>query len=186
MQMKFCPQCNTYNSDSATTCENCGASLSSASATSQTVLTTERPMKWYKFIIYFQLFASGVLTAIQGLSLASGATYSTQGVDASTVYSYYNGLQVVDILFGLMMLVLAVLCFISRSKLAGFKADGPSFYLKVLGASVGVSLLYIVIASMVTGVNLVGIQTIVGIIANVVLIFINKQYFDKRSDLFVR
>ena len=66
--------------------------------------TTTKPlgMKWYKFLIYFALFAGAFVNFIYGINYISGGIYvvETNGLTtADTVYKLYGvGLQVVDIL----------------------------------------------------------------------------------------
>ena len=49
------------------------------------------PMNWYKFLIYFALFASCVLNAIYGLGMLTGMVY---GDASSLVYAFYGSLKV--------------------------------------------------------------------------------------------
>ena len=67
------------------------------------------PMNWYKFLIYFALFASCVINAITGIGLMTGMIY---GEASSYVYAFFGGLRVVDLLIGAVMICVAVLAII--------------------------------------------------------------------------
>ena len=72
------------------------------------------PMNWYKFVIYFALFASAVLNGITGIMHLTGGYWSAQGVEAEWIYAVFSGLQVVDIFVGIASLVLAAFAIVTR------------------------------------------------------------------------
>lgn len=73
----------------------------------QTVTPADVPMKWFKFIINFQLILSALSFLIDGLNLMTGAYY---GVEASSyLFAYYPGLKAFSSVAGLLSLALAVL-----------------------------------------------------------------------------
>lgn len=148
-------------------------------------VSTEMPMKWYKFVIYFQLFASAVIGFISGISYMLGLQYG-DGL-GSMVYGFYRGLKSVDIITGLLSWGMAVMAIISRQKLKNFKKDAVTWYLLTLGCNFVLPIFYIVVGSAVTGLNMIaeGGFSITSAIICIAMIILNKVYFDKRKELFV-
>lgn len=146
------------------------------------------PMKWHKFLIYFSLWAGAVLNVFTAIGMLTGSLYTVSGADPEMIYSVFNGLQTVDVLIGLASLALAALLIVTRFSLAGFKANGPKLLLIAYAASTAVELLYPLIAASVTGLSftdLMDSSSITSLITSVVMIFVNKNYYDKRASLFV-
>lgn len=144
------------------------------------------PMNWYKFLIYFALFASCVINAITGLSLITGMVY---GDASGLVYSFYSALKIVDLLIGAAMIALAVLAIITRQKLAKYKKDGPSYLMFLYAANMGVTIVYLILATMVVGDwllngNIVG-QYVASTAVSVIMMVVNNIYFKKRASMFV-
>ena len=144
------------------------------------------PMNWYKFLIYFALFASCVLNAITGLALLTGAIY---GDASGLVYSFYGALKIVDLLIGAVMIAVAVLAIITRQKLAKFKADGPSFLMILYGVNIAATVLYLILATLVVGDWLLSgdvvSQYVISTAVSIVMIVVNNIYFKKRASMFV-
>lgn len=147
------------------------------------------PMNWFKFIIYFQLFASCVLNVISGFVVLTGSHY---GGDAEAVYRIFSGLQTADILYGLMLLGIAVFAIVVRTRLAKFSSNGPKMYLGFLGASIVIPIIYLVAANMAISesywgryVELDYTSPSVNIATSVILLCCNVAYFNKRKHLFV-
>lgn len=143
-------------------------------------------MRWYKFLIYFALFASCVLNALSGLSLVTGLIY---GDSRELVYLVFGSLRVVDLLIGIAMIALAVFDIVVRQKLAHFRSNGPRFLLLLYVASIVVSLLYLILATAIVGDWILSSDTIsqyaTNTILSVVMILVNNIYFKKRASLFV-
>ena len=66
-------------------------------------------MGWYKFLIYFSLFASAALNIISGISSITGLHY---GEFNQLIYAYYGGLKTVDIIMGFFSIALGVVSII--------------------------------------------------------------------------
>ncbi len=144
-----------------------------------------QPMKWYKFIIYFQLFAAMVLNIISGISAFTGAQY---GDDTGLVYYYYDGLKTVDILMGIACILLAVGDLVARQKLSGFKRDAIRWYLGVMAATAVVTVVYLIAVCAVTGLSVTNVMgqgnLRISIWTAVVMIAVNYTYFQKRRNMF--
>ncbi|WP_144743554.1 zinc ribbon domain-containing protein [Enorma burkinafasonensis] len=147
--------------------------------------TAQLGMKWYKFVIWFQLFAAALLAIGQAIQLFTGLQYEGS---AHAVYLLYGGVRVLDILTALVMLGLAAFAILVRFELAGFKRDAPMHYLIYLAAIIGVNVLYSLLFIILIHASFAAIFTpsfIGTFIGYGALIFANKIYFDKRQALFV-
>ena len=144
-----------------------------------------RGMKWFKFIIYFQLFANALLNLVNALTVFTGAHY--QG-SADTVYSVFPAQHTVDIVYGILCLALAALGIYTRFRLSAFKRNGPGLYLGLIAANILVPVLYMLLSSAVTGIpmaSLLDVNGLASLAGNVIMLIVNKIYFDRRKDLFV-
>jgi len=139
------------------------------------------PMKWYKFLIYFSLFASGVLNILSGIGVFT-AMFSDP--DTIRLYDQYAIVQLVDIVNGLISIAVGVLAFYTRSCLAKYRANGPKL-LTILYAITAASYLLVVlgILAVVPSANISSHVT--SIASSVAFIFINRAYFKKRAHLFI-
>ena len=151
--------------------------------------TTTKPlgMKWYKFLIYFALFAGAFVNFIYGINYISGGIYvvETNGlITADSVYKLYGvGLQVVDILYGLLLLALAVFCLVLRNQLAKYKPDAPHFVRIFYSILAGAPFLYSIIVALITSQSL-GIEAMLSLIVGLIFTLWNVEYFKKRAHLF--
>ena len=147
-----------------------------------------KPMAWFKFIIYFQLWAGAVLNFLNGIQALNGSQYSMQGVDADLVYSVFPGLETADMFYGIMALAMAVFAIVVRFRLAGYNSDGPNLYLAYLGAGIAISLIYGIWASSALSVEDITINiwpSLIGsMIGSGIMLACNAVYFGKRKDLF--
>ena len=141
-------------------------------------------MKWFKFIIYFQLFASMLMLIRDGVTTATGAQY---GGDAEFIYALWPSLKTIDILYAIFCFVLAAFALYVRMSLAKYKEQGPKLYLTLLICNLVFPFLYLAAASLATGISmseLFSADLIGGALALIILIFVNKKYFNNRKHLF--
>lgn len=148
------------------------------------------PMKWYKFLIYFSLILTGLSNMYTGVQAVMGMQYGTKEQSAQ-VYAVYPGLHILDIVYGVLLIILGVFVFIVRQQLAGYRAKGPKYLLIMYIASLVLEVFYIGVGSLLSGVNLLtssesGIMLISSILVSLFMIGANKVYFDKRAHLFTR
>lgn len=146
----------------------------------------QQPMKWFKFLIYFALWASGILNIIGGIPLLTGSHY---GEYASQIYSYYDGLQLVDVILGLASIGLGVLAIYARFRLAGYYKNGPQFLSILYIATAALSVFQIIAYNVViTGVSeyINYSSVVVQIAVSAVMVGVNNTYFKKRSDMFTK
>ena len=111
------------------------------------------PMKWYKFLIYFSLILTGLSNMYTGVQAVMGMQYGTKEQSAQ-VYAVYPGLHILDIVYGVLLIILGVFVFIVRQQLAGYRAKGPKYLLIMYIASLVLEVFYIGAGSLLSGVNL--------------------------------
>lgn len=140
------------------------------------------PMKWHNFLIYFSLWAGGIINAILGLTYITGAVY---GDEMDLIYRYFDGLKAIDMLYGVVCIGLGVLLIITRFQLAGYKSSGPAMLTITYIAALAVSVLYSLIASGITGLSLLELVNPASLGGSIAMIFINRAYYNKRAELFV-
>lgn len=149
----------------------------------------ELPMKWFKFLIFFSLFASAVLNTISGIIALTGAQYEQEYKGAKElVYAYFEGLQTVDMIYGVALIAIAAFAIYVRVRLAGYYANGPKLLNVLYLANAGFGLFYIIALQSIVGsdVNLDMTSAITSIITSVVMVGVNTVYFKKRAHLFVK
>lgn len=144
----------------------------------------ELPMKWFEFVIYIQLFGHMLLRLGNAVILFTGIIYKKQGIEAEELYSMYPQLSMLDKLFIVVCLILAVLAIVVRQRLAKYKKDGPNMYLMFILVQIFALGIYNVGAYII--VQSGDFSRIIGQIVGLVILFTaNKVYFDKRKSLFV-
>jgi hypothetical protein len=184
--MKYCAHCGKEHCDEAVICTGCGVSFEPAK---------KRPMKWYKFLIYFSIILGAVLNALLGVLYLTGWTYPlTNNISADFIYSLYGkGYRIMDMVYGVVLIAIAILGFVTRHRLAKFKKNGPATLYALYISSTLVSLIYTVLSSAFAAavsdgtVFMIGyaIGQVIGQIAGTALVvFLNYIYFKKRRDLF--
>lgn len=146
---------------------------------------TEQGMKWFKFIIWVQLFLNAILNLREGITALTGAQYDGM---AERVYRFYENLKIYDTIYGVAVILLAAYAIWVRFKLSGFKKDGPMMYFICLGANIVIPLIYVALASGEIGVSMGDVlsngssTTIVG---SIIMLVVNIVYFKNRKHLFV-
>ena len=145
-------------------------------------------MAWYKFLIYFGLFAGAFLNFIYGVNYLTGGIYYSQTdgqFTAEIIYKFYGEiLKIVDVIFGFVLIVLAFLSFVVRQKLRKYSLDAPKWTYVFYFISLGASCIYLFAVAFITE-ELISIPQVCSLIINIGILFFNKQYFSKRSHLFV-
>lgn len=205
----FCPNCGKQVSDDARFCPSCGGALSPAgptppapgpvppspatgnapapypSPTQPPTFAPEQGMKWFKFIIWVQLFLSALILLGQAFQFFTGSLY---GDSARFVYALYDGLKTADVIMGIVSVAMAGTAIYVRMELAGFKRDAPMHYLVYLGAGVLAPLIYLVLASVISGIpieQMMNASSLGSVVGGLIMIVVNKVYFDRRAQLFV-
>lgn len=161
-------------------------------------------MKWFKFLIYFAMWASAVLNAFNAYAFFSDYRYTEKGTSFQKFYySLFDGLQALDIVVGILCIVAAVIAIVTRFRLASFHKDGPKWLSMVYALNILISLVYVIGVIIVVenaaapGANtekllwgedsVFQLQSYVGtMIGGVLMIGLNGVYFKKRKHLFTK
>ena len=151
-------------------------------ASADVAAAPQRGMKWFKFIIYFQLWASMLVYLVTAGKYLTGAYYEGS---AEMVYDFFPALQPLDIVMGVVCLALAVYAVVVQRALAKFRAKGPMMYYLMYIVNTAVTVLYLIIGSIIIGQSAFTAEVAGSIIGSIVMLFVNIPYFNNRKHLFV-
>lgn len=143
-------------------------------------LLAETPMKWYKFIIYFQLILGPLANLGNALQYFMGTFYGEQ---SELVYTMFPKLKSADIVYGVLLLAGVGFAIYVRYTLTEYYSKAPNLLKLYYGLSAVIPLIYSMYLKATT--SLVVQSQVPGLILNVVLILATSVYFDKRKDLFI-
>lgn len=146
------------------------------------IATPQRGMKWFKFIIYFQLWASLLSALIAAEKYFTGAYYEGY---ADWAYSFYRGLRELDICMGILYIALGVYAVFVQRSLAKLRVKGPMMYYSFCAGSIALALLNVIAASLIVGYSLFSADVAAELAPSVILLLINIRYFNNRKHLFV-
>lgn len=146
------------------------------------LLTTEHPMKWYQFTVYFQLFAFAAIYVVQAMMHLQGLIkgFGT----AEELYIKYPTLKQVEVIMAILGFFIAVLSIVARQLLWHFHAKGPKAYLLVMALAGLYSFIYDGLASLVIGLPIFTGYDIGEVISTVAIVILCKNYFENRRELF--
>ena len=147
---------------------------------------TGQPMKGFKFLIYFGLFAGALLNLISGIMQLTGGHY---GEEKELVYYVFSDMKTVDLIFGILLIFLAVFGVYTRFQLSSYRRRGPTCLNVLYIANIILSLAYLIAASALTQINIVelgGASMITSLVVSICMVVVNTIYFKKRSQLFVK
>ena len=183
----ICPKCGASIDDATQKCPVCGGEVMQLEyATEGQVLAEEHPMKWFKFLIYFSLFASAVLNVINAMSFLTGSMY---GANAVLVYETFDGLKVLDTIVGIASLGFAALAIYTRFRLSGYHRNGPTMVSVTYIATAIMNLTYMIGAYIVLPAEVAQelnmSSTISSVCTAIFMVCVNRIYFKKRSYLFI-
>ena len=201
--MGVCNNCGNQISDGQLTCPICGAYTGAGAQAdnqapqqnmyNQQGMYNQAPqqpqpelgMKWFHFVIYFQLFVSTLVGLWNGFQLLTGRIY---GENTDRVYSYFSGLKGVDTIIGICYIALGIFSLVTRFMLADFKKSGPAMYIGMQVADLVVLIAYIAsVTSIVDGLSEYISSSNYGSLAtSIVMLICNIVYFKKRKHLFNR
>lgn len=187
-----CPFCGAYADDNAKYCPQCQVDLQDVEIPKVRESGTEAPapelgMGWYKFLIWFALFAGALLNFVRGIQLLTGAYYDGY---ADEVYRFYDGLQALDMVAALALITLAVMGIVARFSLAAYKKNGPKLLIAIYAFNAGIQVIYVLAAdSIVSAVtSAVSLDISSGFSSAAIALAmaaINYSYFKKRAHMFV-
>ena len=142
------------------------------------------PMKWHNFLIYFQLWFNAAMMLRTSMMLLTGEQYAG---GANLLYAPLDDLRSVDTFIAVLYIYLAVYAILTRFSLANLKSGAPQQLIGFYAANAVVALLYLLLASSITGLSLgkfADSSTCFIIADAAVFIFINRIYYSRRAHLF--
>ncbi len=140
--------------------------------------------RWYKFLIYFALWAIAFIYFVIGLMLIYGTHYKLIGLSTDKVYDYYSDLKQLDTFFGIVNIFISVYIIIVRYYLSNLKFVAPKMLLTMHVAIVFFNLLYIIVFP--TKLNHISnLYNILWLIINVSVMIFNYVYFEKCKFAFI-
>ena len=173
----YCKNCGTKLTEDAAFCTVCGAQVEGASplpADPAVLPQNTYPMKWHKFLIYFQLFVAAILNLFNGVQYFAGLFSDPDGFGTwSAIYIFY----------GVVSVVLAVLAIYVRFRLAGFRKNGPKMYILFLCITCVLGVLNL-ISVMGSEIYLVS-SAVSSLFTNALMLVLTNIYYKKRADLFI-
>lgn len=190
----FCGKCGNQVAEGQTFCAACGSRIEQpVNAAGQqpvyqapTKKVTTHPMGWYKFLIYFGLFAGAAVNLYNGVMALTGEHYD--GLK-ETVYYVFPEMKSTDMIFGVLCIGLAVLGVYARFRLSAYKANAPQMVVSLYLAAIGASVFYLVrVNSIVSTVdpNAMDMSSVMPqLCTSAVMAIVNYVYFKKRADMFV-
>ena len=205
----FCKYCGKEVDETATFCQHCGAAIKKeennsentseslfdqpVSASAEQIVPEKPPvvypMKWWKFLVYFLLFAGAVLNLFSGIGQLTGSIYEEVPGDGSIemVYRAFPALKPIDIIVGLLTIGLAVFAIFVRQALYKFKAIGPKLLIIMYAASCIINAVYCVAVFIVVPEIAQDMMTdfITTIATGIIMVVVNIIYFRTRKELFV-
>lgn len=88
-------------------------------------------------------------------------------------------------MYGILLLVLAVFMIVTRFQLSGLKKNGPKMIVALYGLNIAIAIIYAILISCTTDYMAFDASTVGQCILPIVMIIVNKVYFDRRKDIFV-
>jgi hypothetical protein len=188
----LCPKCGNPVEEGDRFCLNCGAPVAESAPEPQQVapatsLQPQPKMGWFKFLIYFSLFAAAVLNVVNAIQLLTGSHYGNSDA-AKLVYMVFPDMKGIDMITGFCMIAMAAVALIARFRLAGFHKNGPTLLYIVYAGNTIINLIYYFAAGSIVSFEVLtkaSSNVITNAVVSIVMIIINVTYFGKRKHLFV-
>ena len=214
---KKCPRCGTSCGDAQAFCPRCGTKLPAAQPSygQRPPPGPQRPqgrspygpgpqppygqqsyvgMGWFKFLIYFWLFAFGIAYILFGIAMLAGNGHyeSVYGVavNVSSLYYYsFPSLKIVDIIYGIFLILVGGDAIFARMQLAAYRAYGIKHLKNTLTTAIAVNVIYMVVAAIIFGgmteyLSAFFATPVSMVIVVVIILAINSSYFRKRAYMF--
>ena len=162
---------------------------------SSSVLNTDMPMKWHKFLIYFSLWAGMLVSVYKVFMVMTGERYGGENYK-NMFYRVFPSLQTIDMIFIVLVAATAVLQFLTWMNLSKFRKNGPVLLTASYAGAIVSSLFYLMGTSSVLSGAGYDVSSIMGsdgmsqytssIVASLAMIVINTIYYKKRAHLFTK
>lgn len=189
-----CSKCGTSCPEEAQFCPNCGAPMVKASQAQQGMPSVAAPygepqqgMKWFQVMRVFMVLGA-IVWAAGAVLLVTGMIWMQSGYDPSWVYGLYPAMQARDIFSGVLSLGAAVLCGMTAYCMTKHDRRTPLLATVVYGVTCAVSVVNVLLSDAVVGVFPYEDVSIAGtyVVLGIVMVLVNRSYFNKRKHLFVK
>lgn len=185
--MASCRLCGNRLDPNQPNCPACGTPVGKVLQPED--LAPQRGMKFFKFLIYFFLWAEAVGALLTGLRYLFG---NALGPDTQYIYSEYPQISTTHIGFGIFYIAYAAFAIFTRFALARYRAIGPKLLIAYYALDLAAELMYF-ICMMSVGTIRIGFFSAIGvkfplgaIIFDAVMIYEIAKYFRKREHLFIK
>lgn len=192
-----CITCGTQIPDGTQFCPNCGNPVTpvvNATPVQQTPVNNGQPMwapvvgsafnyvpqqeplgmKWANFLGYFVLWIGALINLFAGISFLTGS-----------FYSHFSALIAIDTIAGVLTLGTAVVDVMAAISIIKRKANAGKLVCAIYALNFALSLIYVFLVTVVTSTPVFSSSTMIQLIVSVVMFFVNRYYFNNRSDVFV-
>lgn len=195
-----CPNCGNNAEEAAKFCVVCGTKLVAddgeqvETADPEVIIRPDQPvlpkvkqgMGFYKFVIYFQLFAVAALNVVNAIAAVMGSQYLLSGVSYQSIaYTYQPIMRYIDLFYGFLYLGLAVYSIYVRTKLVKFKKNAKWYYLSVFFFSILLALTYLGWFNLILGGYLYYQLNTLSLVASICWMGFFNFYFTSRENLFI-
>lgn len=140
-------------------------------------------MKWYKFLIYFALFAGAAVNILM-LALSILGVVLVEDFTAALAVDSFKWAFALTIVYCVFLLGLAVMLIVTRFRLAKFKSDGLIMLYAIYFANFVLSLAYCIAASYILRESVFSFSQIINLILQAAMFQINYLYLENRRTLF--
>ncbi|SDA65941.1 hypothetical protein SAMN02910275_01920 [Butyrivibrio sp. INlla18] len=203
-----CNTCGAQIPEESQVCPNCGNPVTpvvNATPVQQTPVNNGQPMgapvdgsafnyvpqqeplgmKWANFLGYFVLWIGALINLFSGVGFLTGTVYNAAGVTAEEVYSYFSALKPIDTIVGVCTLGTAVVGVMAAISIIKRKANAGKLVCALYAVNFALSFVYALLVTVMTSIPGFSSSTIIQLIGSVVMFFVNRYYFNNRSDVFV-
>ncbi len=197
-----CSKCGGTYSDELQICPRCGIPLTSESSfgrqqdpldqTGQ--YANPNPIKfdtpiyklgWHKFLVNFSLWLAAITFLGNGIPYIFQNYYEMSGGSTEYVYYFFPSLQVLDVIYGILLVGLSAFTIYVRFQLAKFRQKAPLMLSYLYIAVIAVTSIYYILLFAIIDSQPDYIQLITNNAMSVAMLVINHIYYKKRAALFV-
>ena len=140
-------------------------------------------MKWYYFLVYFSLLATVILNGGTGIIQVAGIMMGEKSA-VTAAYADAPMLLYVDVAYGLVCIAFGVFAFKTRQDLKAMRSKGPRELILLYGISGIMQLVYELCYVLTGAAETFDVTAFGTVIVAVIMMLINKMYFDNRRDMF--
>ena len=178
--MTFCNHCGKPVPDNAAFCPGCGSRLTPAAPNGAYNSNAQQQPR-----VQVPQVQTPPTQQYNALGLLFGFWYeAVSGINAQWFYLFFPAMHIVDILFGLLYLAMAVGAVYTRQQMAHFKKNGPDLYYLFLIAGMVLSFLYAVLQGIICSTGS-GISSAIGsLVGSGIVLVLCRIYFEKRRSMF--